>query len=131
LIAVRSLALGIGANRAIFTLIDRVLPRALPVKHPEQLVRLDQPGPNQGSVRYNAASSYPMYKEFRDPSDGLQLVPAIQTTRPSPATTLEDQAPGISAPSLVRLRKTLVVAQIALSTLLLAELGCLHTTFPT
>jgi predicted permease len=39
-VAVASLALGIGANTAIFTLIDAVLLRTLPVRHPEQLVIL-------------------------------------------------------------------------------------------
>ena len=41
-VAVASLALGIGANTAIFTLMDQVLLRMLPVRNPEQLVQLDQ-----------------------------------------------------------------------------------------
>src|SRR5512133_891508 len=40
LVAVFSLALGIGANTAIFTLINAVMLRSLPVAHPEELVRL-------------------------------------------------------------------------------------------
>jgi len=39
-VALLSLALGIGANTAIFTLIDQLMLRLLPVKHPEQLVTL-------------------------------------------------------------------------------------------
>ncbi|HLK46572.1 MAG TPA: ABC transporter permease [Bryobacteraceae bacterium] len=65
-IAVVSLALGIGANTAIFTLMDQVLLRYLPVKHPEQLVVLDQEAFTQGSVLADHAFSYPMYKDFRD-----------------------------------------------------------------
>jgi len=67
-VAILSLALGIGANTAIFTLMDQVLLRMLPVQHPEQLVMLDQQGPTQGSVENDNAFSYPMYKDFRDHS---------------------------------------------------------------
>ena len=40
-VAIASLALGIGANTAIFTFVDQVLFRLLPVKHPEQLTLLE------------------------------------------------------------------------------------------
>lgn len=43
-VAVLSLALGIGANTAIFTLLDQLLLRRLPVTHPEQLVQLQWEG---------------------------------------------------------------------------------------
>jgi putative ABC transport system permease protein len=39
-IAILSLALGIGANTAIFSLINAVILKTLPVSHPEQLVQL-------------------------------------------------------------------------------------------
>jgi predicted permease len=65
-VAIASLALGIGANTAIFTLMDQILLRMLPVKDPEQLVQLDQKGPNQGSIHGERMFSYPMYKDFRD-----------------------------------------------------------------
>ena len=48
-VAILSLALGIGANTAIFTLIDQILLRKLPVKAPEQLVMLVQQGNHNGS----------------------------------------------------------------------------------
>jgi predicted permease len=65
-VAVLSLALGIGANTAIFTLLDQVLLRLLPVRDPEQLVQLQWEGSFYGSNTGYAALSYPMYKDFRD-----------------------------------------------------------------
>jgi predicted permease len=70
LVAVLSIALGIGANTAIFSLIDQVLLRRLPVAQPEELVVLRSPGPMRGRVSSDgdmaASFSYPMYKELRD-----------------------------------------------------------------
>jgi predicted permease len=65
-VAVLSLALGIGANTAIFTLTDQVLIRSLPVKHPEQLVLLSAVGRHYGSNQGWNRISYPMYRDFRD-----------------------------------------------------------------
>ncbi len=65
-----TLALGIGANLAIFTLLDQVLLRDLPVRDPQQLVILSGPGPNAGWVTRTSdvlfPLSHPMYEDFRD-----------------------------------------------------------------
>jgi predicted permease len=70
-VAVLSLALGIGANTAIFSLVNTALLRPLPVERPEQLVSLS----NAAASRGFPAFSYPNYKDFRDRSgevfDGL------------------------------------------------------------
>jgi predicted permease len=64
-IAVLTLGLGIGANTAIFTLLDQVLLRLLPVKDPHELVLLTMRGKHYGSNWGMNAISYPMYKDFQ------------------------------------------------------------------
>ena len=70
LVAVFTLALGIGANTAIFSLLDQVLLRRLPVPHPEQLATLHIPKPIVGRVwsdgDVTASIPYPFYKALRD-----------------------------------------------------------------
>jgi predicted permease len=65
-VVVLTLGLGIGANTAIFTLMDQVLMRPLPVKDPHQLVLLDGPGPFSGRTHNNRTFSHPMYLALRD-----------------------------------------------------------------
>ena len=65
-IVVLTLALGIGANTAIFSLMDQVMLRALPVRDPGELVLLDGPGPFRGRTFNDQTFSYPTYKDFRD-----------------------------------------------------------------
>jgi predicted permease len=66
LVVILTLGLGIGANTAIFTLLDQVLLRPLPVKAPAELVLLDGPGPFSGRTENNQTFSYPMYRDLRD-----------------------------------------------------------------
>ena len=70
LVAILTLSLGIGANAAIFSVMDQVLLRLLPVQKPEELVVLRSPGPNPGrnwsDGDVGVAFSYPMYKDLRD-----------------------------------------------------------------
>ena len=69
-IAVVSLALGIGANAAIFSLFDQIQLRPLPVPEPNQLVNLAAPGPKPGSQWCGQAGdcdeifSYPMFRDL-------------------------------------------------------------------
>ncbi|MDX2179512.1 MAG: ABC transporter permease [Bryobacteraceae bacterium] len=64
-IAVLSLALGIGANTAIFTLLDQLILRLLPVKDPEALVMVWATGNHSGSNSGTRMMSYPMYQDFQ------------------------------------------------------------------
>ena len=66
IVAVLSLALGIGANTAIFSLVDQVLLRLLPVKNPKELVLFTMRGQHYGNNWGPNAISYPMYKDFRE-----------------------------------------------------------------
>jgi predicted permease len=64
-VALLSLALGIGANTAIFTLLDQILLRLMPVKNPQELVLLSMKGMHYGSNWGANAISYPMYRDFK------------------------------------------------------------------
>jgi predicted permease len=70
LVAIISLALGIGANAAIFSLFNQMLLRPLPVPEPWRLVNLTAPGPKPGSQSCNQAGdcdevfSYAMFRDL-------------------------------------------------------------------
>jgi hypothetical protein len=62
-VAILSLALGIGANTAIFSVLDTLLLKLLPVKDPRQIVMLSWPAKNQ--TRPDDSFSFPMFERFR------------------------------------------------------------------
>ncbi len=65
-VAILSLALGIGANTAIFTLINQLILQPLPVRDPEQIVMLAGRGKHYGGNNGQDRLSYPMYCKIRD-----------------------------------------------------------------
>ncbi len=65
-VAVLSIAFGIGANTAIFSLTDQLLMRQLPVTDPGQLVMFSAIGRHYGSNQGANRISYPMYQDFRE-----------------------------------------------------------------
>jgi macrolide transport system ATP-binding/permease protein len=72
-IAVSTLSLGVGANTAIFTLLDKVLIRTLPVERPDQLVTFVEDAGGAPAI-----FSYPLYTELRDRNDVLSGVVAFE-----------------------------------------------------
>jgi predicted permease len=78
-VAILSLALGIGANAAIYSLFDQMLLRSLPVSDPASLVNLSAPGPKPGSQSCgqagdcNTVFSHPMFKDLERAETGLAL----------------------------------------------------------
>jgi predicted permease len=81
-VAVLSLALGIGANAAIFSLLEQILLRSLPVAEPEGLVNLSAPGPKPGSTSCGQAGScedvfsYPMFRDLEREGAGFAGIAA-------------------------------------------------------
>jgi predicted permease len=74
IIAVLSLALGIGANTAVFTLLDQLVLRLLPVRDPGRLVMIWSTGPHLGNNTGQRTASYPMYQEFQRKADAFEFV---------------------------------------------------------
>jgi predicted permease len=84
-IAVLTLALGIGANTAIFTLVNAVMLKSLPVSHPEQLV-LFSDTTGEGTSTHDTPMtgewkrfSYPSYVYFRDHNQSFQDLAALRS----------------------------------------------------
>ena len=87
-VALVSIALGIGANTAIFTLVDEVLLRVLPVKNPEQLVLFSGARNHYGSNSGGNMLSFPMYEDFRDTFvDAPATLARVSRPVPNPAPT--------------------------------------------
>ncbi len=73
IVAVISLAIGIGANSAIFSLLNSILLRPRPVSHPEQLVQIYV---SEGEQQPYSTTSYPSYVDLRDRNDVLSNLAA-------------------------------------------------------
>src|SRR5690349_21377656 len=76
-IAVITLALGIGANTAIFSVINAVLLRPLPFAEPERLVNLWETRPQRGTLQNSA--SYPNFADWRDQNSVFEYVVAYNS----------------------------------------------------
>ena len=72
-VAILSLALGIGANTAIFSLIDSVILKTLPVSHPEQLVQV--------VMRQSPVFTNPIWEQVRDRQNAFSGIFAVGNTQ--------------------------------------------------
>src|SRR3954452_5345031 len=77
-IAVLSLALGIGANTAIFSLVDTMLLKLLPVRSPQELFIV-----TTGTARFNTSWNYPDYAAMRDQNHAFTGL-ALSSSGPMP-----------------------------------------------
>src|ERR1035438_2825817 len=86
LTVVLSVALGIGANTAIFSLFHQILLNSLPVERPEELVTVTSPGDfkggrnstdNSGDMHY--IFSYPMFRELEKRPQGMSGIAAFRS----------------------------------------------------
>jgi putative ABC transport system permease protein len=79
-VAILSLVLGIGANTAIFSMMDAVLLRLLPVRNPQELVQLQIRSPKYGADA-NTFYTNPLWEQIRDRQDVFSHVFAWSETR--------------------------------------------------
>jgi hypothetical protein len=140
LIATLSLALGIGANTSIFSIINVVFLRQLPVTEPSRLMFVFNGTRNSPW----ATVSYPNYVDYRGRVEvfselaaygritvslsgddaGFGLAPALQSSRPDLLPSLKDESYSpVQSRRRFTMRHLLVVAQVALSLVLLIGAG--------
>src|SRR5260370_26547227 len=93
-VAVGSLALGIGANTAIFTLVDQLILRRLPVQDPDRLVILTGVGRHYGNDMGRNPLSYPMFQDIRDRNQVFSGVMCRYRVNPSVDAGGETEAIG-------------------------------------
>lgn len=95
-VAILTLALGIGANTAIFSVLDSVLLRSLPVSHPEQLVTLSDPNEHGSSFGSEGGDrsllAYSEFEYFRDHNEVFSEIFAADSQLPQLEVTLPDSS---------------------------------------
>lgn len=104
-VAVLTLAVAIGANSTIFSLLSQALLRALPVRDPQQLVALDFRGAADGHTHSEGGDSpghqhefsYPMYRDLRDQNQALSGLVASAMAEAGAEAAWENHAEAVNA----------------------------------
>jgi MacB-like periplasmic core domain len=93
-VAVLSLALGIGANTAIFTLIDQLILSRLPIRDPDRLLPLTGEGHHYGYDMGRNFMSFPMFQDIRDRNQVFSGMMCRYRVSPSVAVAGETELTG-------------------------------------
>lgn len=96
--SILTVALGIGANTAIFTLADQLILRLLPIQDPQQVVALASQGKFYGDSMGTNPVSYTMYQTLRDRN---QVFSQMMCRRPVPFTATENSESEVLSGELV------------------------------
>jgi len=78
-VAVLTLALGVGANSAVFSVINAVMLRALPVRDPQQLLQVAFQGKHDATAFVGESFSYPLFSEFRKDNQAFSNLSAFDS----------------------------------------------------
>ena len=102
-VAVLTLAIGIGANAAVYSLVDQLLLKQLPVSEPDRIVMLKFAGSNTGHTDSwgggdNIQFSYPMYRDLRDQN---QVFAGMLATFPAQVGVQWRNTPSLAKSELV------------------------------
>jgi predicted permease len=100
LVALLSLAIGVGANCAAFTWADALLLRPLPVPHPSEILTIGSTEWGAGAIGYNLRASYPEYTAIRDRAKSLVGLLAYNTLTSGLAAS-RDETPKLRLGAMV------------------------------
>lgn len=103
LTAIVTLALGVGANTAVFSVMNAVLLASLPVEHAEQLVylRTSNPPRGTGTIDSNQTFSYPVYDALRKQNDAMTDVIAFVPLSPGKVAVRLGDTPEVAEGDMV------------------------------